>query len=342
MKKLIVLVSALLLVAMVAGADTTITGKVEYRWAQDFGDKAFTDAKVVEVKINATVDDYNTLYIELEEGPTTETDVTSLGVFGLDRANFTTDFGALLELPVGVKVKSGFDEWKGGSDSSKVTLGEWEDRIGAGFKGWGQQVEIMAADMLTIESAWTWDFSEKEFTVGAYGTVAPVSYEVAYTTLGVEPADGRIDGGAKFAMDVADGINVAAAADINYDLGTEVYQYGVGLQVAYNNVVWAGLGFRGDDVNAADSIQIGLKAAPVADSSLAIFAFAGIGLEDTVYADAFDSAEFSLFYKFGASEWYLGYFWSSANAEYIAKEKNDLTPGGGEEGAIFLRAALSF
>ena len=91
MKKLIVLVSALLLVSMVvAASDVTVGGKVSYRWMQDIGNMEFYEQAAkerVEVKINATVDDYNTVAVVLREMEAGDAGAS------VHRANFTTDMG---------------------------------------------------------------------------------------------------------------------------------------------------------------------------------------------------------------------------------------------------------
>ena len=180
-------------------------------WAQDFGPgKEFSDRPILELKFTYKADDFTSVYVELEEGPlasqgdtagvTSSLRAVSANVYrttadagydveiaGLDRAYFTTDVGKQLKLPVGVVVMYGLNEWNN-KDDIKVTKSEWEDYLGeADIRNWGAQVEVMPAPMVTLRSNWAWnpgahDPNKAQFLVGAYGTVAPVTYEVTYFT----------------------------------------------------------------------------------------------------------------------------------------------------------------
>jgi hypothetical protein len=71
MKKLIVLAMLVMAVAVwgQTGPDLTINAKIEYIGAWDQSGKTYSDKPMYELKFNWVVDDYNTAYLEFEEGP---------------------------------------------------------------------------------------------------------------------------------------------------------------------------------------------------------------------------------------------------------------------------------
>jgi hypothetical protein len=184
MKKLIVLVSALLLVSMAAVAsDVTLTGEVETRWLHDFTNKAFQQGPEVIVGVNATVDENASVYIELEEGPRAEFAATSAATFDFDKAYFTLDLGGIFDLPVGVTVRTGFDEYDT-FDAVKVTFGEWEDVIGTDSHSWGHEVNIAATEQVAIRVLWANDFGLKDFAAGVASlTILSMLKPVTSTTV---------------------------------------------------------------------------------------------------------------------------------------------------------------
>jgi hypothetical protein len=364
MKKLIVLVMLLMAVGLWA-QDLSITGMIGYMFAQDLmAGKEFSDKPQYELKFNFNVDDYNTAYLEIEENPMelrtgpgfTTADISNAGngLAILDKAYWTTDVGAALGLPVGVTFKVGAEEWKN-KDAIKVTKSEWEDNLGKSFKTWGGQVEIMPADMITIRSNWTWNADPKYFLIGAYGTVAPVTYELTYSTNGQEFDKGWLEGGAEFNQDVTSDINVGVAVLGEYDLqdlGTvanPTWQVQAGAQALYKSMASLGVAWRGQDQATAGGLQLQVWAAPIADKPLELYALVGLGLDDAKYPESFDSMEISLKYSFGSAEYWLGYFYAPAGSQGIAKEALDEDVAGvagkgagpSDTGAIWFRGKIS-
>jgi len=251
MKKLVVL--AMLFVAVAAWAQLTAGVTLDYMWAQDFGPgKEFSDRPILELKFTYKADDFTSVYIELEEGPLasqgkTNADtaqggyrnVYSVGadrgynvqIAGLDRAYFTTDLGKALKLPVPVVVMYGLNEWNGKETvAGRVTKSEFEDWLGeVDIRNWGAQIEVMPSPAVTLRSAWAWNpgavdatmLSQPQILVGAYGTVAPISYEIYYDSHSMGFDKGWIEGAVKFAQDMTKDVNVAAMVGFGYDMAEE-------------------------------------------------------------------------------------------------------------------------
>jgi hypothetical protein len=375
MKKLIVLAMLVMAVAVWGqmGPDLTINAKIAYIGAWDQSGKTYSDKPMYELKFNWVVDDYNTAYLEFEEGPMSpgfstgamnyaaaaKPAMTSAAAgynpdtFGAlpDKAWWITDVGKALMLPVGVTFKMGLDEWNN-IDHIKVTKSEWEDYLGErDFRTWGGQVEVSPGDVFTLRTQWAWNSNPKNFLVGAYGTVAPVTYEVTYFTNGMDFDKGWLEGGVEASQDVADGINVSAAVNAEYDLqdlGTlanPTWRVQAGAQAMYNSMASLGLAWRGQDQATAGGLQAQLWAAPIADKPLEIYLIGGIGLDDALYPDTFDSFEGSLKYSFGKAAYWVGYYYATTGAGNIAKEILDETVAGtatGDTNAIFIRGEIVF
>ena len=243
MKKLIVLVAALLLVSVVAMADTTVNGVLDYRAKNDSKDEVFSNYGVVELKINAAIDDNTSAYVELEEGP--KTTGYDTGGFGLDKAHFTVNAGAALDLPVGVAITAGFNEFKV-KDGIKVTKGEYEDWIGIAMDAWGYQIEVMpVADMdVTLRATFTGDWDTEGMLIGAYGTIDPVTFEVGYLVpTGASTDAGVIEAGAEFGMEACPGM-LGVAATMDYYMTTSLTWSSVLVLISPCRTDWSGSELR--------------------------------------------------------------------------------------------------
>jgi hypothetical protein len=345
MRKLIVLVSALLLVSMVAiASDTTFSGEVEQRWANDFNNKNYEQGPVVELKIDVVVDDTASLYLELEEG-TSGIDVATAP---FDKAHFTLDLGGIFDLPVGVTVRTGWDEYDQ-FDAVKVTFGEYEDIIGSDKQTWGHEINVAATEQIAFRVLWANDPGEEYYSAGVAVTYDPIYVEVSYVNIDAvveDAAKGDIEAGVEFMQEVADGIDVAAAATLDFDLedatlGESHWAYGAALQGTYNDMVTVGAALRGEQDSAAQSLQVDISATPV--EAVTLFLVAGIGLDSDIYADAFESFEGSAMFMIGPSTWYAGLLWSAESAvNVIASEKADFVAEVPDMMAIFMRAELKY
>jgi len=302
----------------------------------------------------------------------------NVAIHGLDKAYFTTDVGKALKTPVPVVVMYGYNEWNN-KDGIKVTKSEYEDFLGeADIRNWGAQVEITPNPAVTIRSNWAWNpgavgLDEGQFLIGAYGTVAPITYEITYDTHGFSPDLGWIEGGLKFAQDVSADLNVAVMAAFQYDMAsvddyTEVagvttipayaftalgdsliaddaaYQLQAGIQVMYQKMAAFGVSYRGAEGLLDGAVQLQGYFTPKAGDPLEAFVQLGLGLNGDVFANMMDSAEVALRYTMGKVQWYLGFFWNAEFGRAIAKEWADFdlfeVPGG-ETSAIFMRGKLA-
>jgi hypothetical protein len=317
--------------------DVTIEGEIETRWLHDFNLggistddgvtvlDSFQENPVIEVKVNVAWDDNTELYVELEEGD------YNVGIF--DKAHFTLDIGGLYMLPVGITVRTGIDEYDL-FDESKVTLGEWEDVIGTDWVLFGHQVDIAVNEMVAIRALWANDFGVKGYSIGAAVTYDPVYVEVGYVEIGAledgeEIGKGDIEVGSEFAMDVADGINVAAAVNLDYDLEDSgsldpEWTLGAAGALSYMEMATLGVAFVGMTDSEANSMQVDVEVSPIEDVSVILIA--GLGLDDDVYPETFDSFEGSLKLGIGPSTWWLGILYVADGGWAIAKEQSEIDP----------------
>jgi hypothetical protein len=392
MKKLVVLMALLVVAGMLwaqapaapAAPTFTMGLTLDYMWAQDFVGPEYSDRPILELKFNWKADDFTTAYVELEEGPMSSQGDTGGGtaglqggyrniystvadrgydvkIAGLDKAWFMTDLGKALKLPVPVTVKYGYEEWNN-ADSIKVTKSEYEDFLGeADIRNWGAQIEVKPSPMVTLRSNWAWNpgaaqLAEGQFLIGAYGTVAPVSYEFTYDTHGFEASKGWIEGGLKFVQDVSADLNVAAMVAFQYDMADEqdyvdmgmtagqywaygwnafeladaptwyewsAYQVQAGLQVMYQKMAAFGVSYRGAEEVLDGAVQLQGYFTPKAGDPLEFFAQIGLGINSDVFAETLDSAEVALRYTIGKTMWYLGFEYVPEFGRGIAKEWAD-------------------
>ena len=360
MKRLIVLVAALLLVGMIAMADATVSGKVEYRAKNDMTDEVFANAGVIELKIDGMIDDNTSAYIELEENPKPN-GYSIPGLFGLDKAHLTVDVGAAMDLPVGLTINAGFNEFKV-KDGIKVTKGEYEDWLGFATNDWGYQIEIMpVADMdITIRTQFTGDWDAEGMLIGAYGTIDPVTFEAAYVIPGGWATDtGVIEAGAEGNLEVGPGtLGVAATMDYYLDPENDGYtdydgdiEFGAGVDFTMEDgLVRGGVALRGNSDDALGGVALYVSSAPPQAEGLEAFLSIGLAVAEAFATDTaeaisspekgLDSVDFGLSYALGGSTWYVGYLYSVEGGK-IAKEWAELDPAG-EEGAIYIRAKAEF
>lgn len=401
MKKLVVL--AMLFVAVATWAQFTAGVTLDYMWAQDFAaGKEYSDRPILELKFTWKADDFTTAYVELEEGPLASQGDTSGGtsgaqggyrnvystdadkgydvkIAGLDRAYFTTDLGKAMKLPVPVVVMYGLNEWNGKETvAGRVTKSEYEDWLGeADIRNWGAQVEVMPSPAVTIRSNWAWNSGavagKPQFLVGAYGTVAPISYEVYYDSHSMGFDKGWIEGAVKFAQDLSKDMNLAAMVGVEYDMAEEddyadmglaaipVYGFAAsgtdvdaspaeqlhvqfGAQFMFQKMMALGVSYRGATDFWGGAWQVQGYFTPKAGDPLEAFVQLGLGLDSDVFDSAFDSLEVALRYTMGKAIWYLGFLYNAEFGRGVAKEWMDTDVAGipfGETSAIFMRGRVA-
>jgi hypothetical protein len=304
-------------------------------------------------------------------------------IAGLDKAYFTTNVGKALKLPVPVSVMYGYNEWNN-ADGIKVTKTEFEDYLGeADIRTWGAQVEIKPDPAITLRSNWAWNpgampYENSEFLIGAYGTVAPITYEVTFFTHDMVLGKNWIEGGAEFNQDMTPDVNLAVAFMGEYDMadgaayadrmggGPDVaipaygwasgggltvpdaqLQLQAGVQVMYQKMFGVGLAWRGAEDMWGGALQPQFYYTPKPGDPLEVFLQIGLGLDSDAFDQTFDSLEFAFRYTMGKVQWYLGWLYGVDLNRGIAREWSDFDVAGmvvgkvgGETNAIFMRGNL--
>jgi len=389
MKKLVVLLALLVTAGMLwgqaaAAPAVTLNAVIGYIGAWDLSaGKEYSDQPRYEIKWTWTPDEFTKAYLEFEEGPMSPGFGTGFDVSGInatggtsadwgwgdgvntfgalpDKAWVVTDVGKAFKLPIGVTFKFGLEEWQG-PDSLTVTVSDWEEYMAespADFRTWGGQIEIMPAPMLTIRTIWAWNPDPREFIVSAYGTVTPIKYEFTYSTNSQDKfGDGWLEGGAQYVADVTKDINLGVLLAGEYDLqdigtiGSPTWRLQAGAQVLYQKMASLGLAWRGQDQAETGGLQVQGWAKPMKDQPLELYVIAGLGLNDDLYAETFESLEASVKYTIGKTAYYLGYYFQpergAAASSSIAKEWLDMDVAGANKapyndtGAIWVRMIMS-
>jgi hypothetical protein len=228
MKKLIVLVSVMLLVALGAFADTTVAGEVEYQAESDLAD-GYNGMTVVELNFTATPTDYDTVHIDLEpDGGARDGGI-------LEEAWFVSDLGGRYMLPVGLLLYYGFEEYES-AGVGQVTFAELEYSVlDWNPQGWGTKVSIgPIADIATLDVVWLFSDSagsgygtsnnSYDALVDLHGTIDPVDFQVAYADE-VTNGDGerafgagKLGVAAGYGMDLTSDLGLKTGAKFAYDI----------------------------------------------------------------------------------------------------------------------------
>jgi len=348
MKKLIVLASVMLLVALGAFADTTVAGEVEYQAESDLAD-GYHGMTVVELNFTATATDYDTAHIDLE----VDGNARDGGI--LEEAWFVSDLGGRFMLPVGLLLYYGFEEYESAA-VGEVTFAELEYGVlDWNPQGWGTKVSVgPIADIATLDVVWlfsdsgvwltTWDSkatppaavepaaqggfgtsnNDYDMLVDLHGTIAPIDFQVAYADE-VSDGDGEYAFGAGklglaagYKMDLTSDLALKTGAKFAYDIDAPAnspeWAYGVAAGVSYMAMGGANLALVGYDESEANAMAIELYATPI---ELIYFqVVANLGLDSDVWQETFDSLEATLELNVGDMvDFYIGYLFVAENDE---------------------------
>jgi hypothetical protein len=150
--------------------------------------------------------------------------------------------------------------------------------------------------------------------LGAFGTFAGVSAEAYYYSNKNPDNKGLLGLAAKYAMDVASGINLGVLANFSYDLNdTDVdlvadeYSYGGGVALTYAALVKVTAGLNGNEEDAVSKLGATLDITPTANAGINL----GVAMNLTdVAIETLDNLDVSGFYKTGAATWRLGYLYT--------------------------------
>ncbi len=325
MRKLLVVLSALLLVAFAvpAFADVSWTGEFTFggittfsegEGAYDYGN-LYTDAEW-------SVDDYNTVLFEF---------VGSVGgSWTVDAAYLSSDLGSALGLGVGLTVKTGYTSL--GTNAYSVS--------GNGYEA--------VVDFSTDENGLFFSFDLGTATLDAGFTWADNDYGVVLTVPEVGPAEVSVsyiinnpigesdfDGVFGAEAEVSEIGPASLALGFYYDVPNEAWAYGLGVSAGFG-IATVGACLNGNDTDALNDVGIDLNLAPADEYGIDV----GIGLSMAEGAETFQGADVAAYYKVGASTWYVGYLVTDQGYSYDAPTNSAADAGLG--GGFYIKGDIDF
>jgi len=327
MRKLLVVLSALLLVAFAvpAFADVSWTGEFTFggittfsegEGAYDYGN-LYTDAEW-------SVDDYNTVLFEFSGSITTGWDVGA--------AYLSSDLGSALGLGVGLTVKTGYTSL--GTNAYSVS--------GNGYEA--------VVDFSTDENGLFFSFDLGTATLDAGFTWGENDYGVVLTVPEVGPAEVSvayiIDDSADFEgvfgaeAEVSEIGPASLALGFYYNVPNEEWAYGLGVSAGFG-IATVGAGLNGNNNDALNDVGIDLNLAPADEYGIDV----GIGLSMAEGAETFQGADVAAYYKVGASTWYVGYLVTENGYAYDAPTNSKATldaSGNPVGGGFYIKGDIDF
>ena len=326
MKKILVLTMMVMLVASmsVMASDVTVSGQVQYEWAQDF-ETLYDYNADAELVVTAVVDDYNTAVVDFDY---TQNSPATTNMISLDKAYFTTAIGkyaGLEDMGVTITLIWGWQEWAD-PGYGMVTNYENERVWDAKAENWQVNIDVGIMDMVHIEAAMMpANDVGNEMMFGAYGGMDPVWVEVYYTQEGVKEIGSGILGiAANFGMDIMPGMYAFdVGLNFGYNLNSDTnsiagmgWELGVGVANTIMEMVYLNLGFAGND----DSIfllfwvELGADYQGIAGADLGV----GMIMDDAYAPEMMDEIDFSVWVAVGAATFRVGYC--------MTNEDNGLNP----------------
>jgi hypothetical protein len=223
---------------------------------------------------------------------------------------FTADLGKVLKLPVG----------------EVATIG-WIDTAATGYSVSGFGYEALAVDGLgvrdNVQLVTTFSginlqvsvspdtlfapISNPLYLVDVYGSMAPVSFSLAYTS-NANKLGGVVFGDVQFAQAFGD-IGVAADAEATYDLAAAAYKIGIGARMTYTTMLTVAVG---TNLNAAGLGNLGLNVNFVASPTMG--ADLGVSIPGTFAS--INCIDASVWTKLGVSTLRLGYDYTTSTIGY--------------------------
>jgi hypothetical protein len=296
MKKLLVLSALLGLLALPAfSADVSFGGDLTYGAISDFSEVAEDTNATIDMK--GSVDDYNSVAISLKGIG---------GAVNTEKAVITTDVGAWLDLPVGVRLQWGYDDpdWNWFGD---ISVFEKESMSAASMaEYWGLDAYITAG-MFELEIAG--DPASSNFLVGAAlmepieGLNAELYFWQGDAALG-SWEESQIHFGAGYGGAFGD-FDLEVGANFMYDMEenvTNAWAYGFAVTGAFS-MIYGEVALTGNETDALNRVYVYATVAPI--ELLKIFVDAELSLADGT--EAFQGAEFGLEFETGATWWAVGY-----------------------------------
>lgn len=336
MKKIaIVLLMALALVSM-ATAEVVVSGELDYGFMADADFFAGKFDKI-EVDLNADVDENNSIAIEIEDklktndltmavgGGTMLGASTGFGL-GLSYATLTTDWGAILDLPMGVTSTVGYDEF---NVMSRYTATGWLLEEGGRYllsTEAAVKLTITPSDTVTIGAATTFD-RDNDMVFGANVDIDPIGIGVNYATA----AGGKFGTSVGFGMELSGDMTLDAAGYLDYAIDPSTYDlgFGVGFGVAGALI---GVGFEGNDVDILESLGADLNYGLTDELST------DVAMAYSIKNSELLSIDFSATYAAGAATYTLGYLVTDGfGADWDYNAITSLADGG-----VYFNATIDF
>lgn len=298
MKKLIVVLAALLLVAgfavtAMAADPVKFSGEFDYTIMTDFGDNSSEGWGNNYIDVEMGIDDMNTVTLEMWGN------AAMGGPIGWGHFWITSDVGKAFDLPIGLKAKAGnYAIW---TRKFEVTGHAWERVIRPYARPLG-----VGASM---------DFNGKA-TLDAGTGLTEAGALLAIPELGPASLEAYFLSSDEMGMQVI-GANVKATGLLNemlsfagmfaYDLtdgAVPAWYWGAGVSVKYN-ILTVGVSANGVEDFVFDKIGIDVDAKFT--DMIGATAALGLAIDDPVVTDTFYGADLSVYITPGASTWRVGY-----------------------------------
>jgi len=343
MKKLVVVISAIFLVAFAVPAlasDVSWTGEFTFGGITSF-QAGETNNGYGNLYTDATwsVDDYTSVVFEFAGGfgnVVTDPTPTFGNAWTVGAAYLETDLGAALGTGFGLTMKGGYSSLY--STKYEVSGHGYErSDVREGIEGVGGFYATFDFDMATLGVGFTMDPKPGAAAVADYGVlltlpeVGPAWVEAFYMIQDNEDFKG-VFGAAVKATDLGP---ASVAAGFQYDTAAETWAYGVGASAAVD-IATVGVSLNGNDTDPLNQVGIDLNVAPADNYGADV----GIGLSMADGADTFQGADISGYYKAGASKWVVGYLITKQGYKYAAPATSAAEAAGG--GGLYIKCDVDF
>jgi hypothetical protein len=321
MKKLLVLSVLLGLMALpMFASDITFGGDATFGFISDFSGDAVGYAEKMDLTfdIMAAIDDYNSLTINVDGAET-------LALSGISKALVTTDLGAWLDLPVGVKINWGYDDPDWNVFAAISSYDDYSIYLSPD-EYWGMDF-LISYNMLEFELAMNpgaknvaTDYGYLLAGVAVKEPIPGLNAEFYYFQgSGADPNvtaldaydQGMIAFDAAYATEVA-GFAITAAPGFAYymaDTAPSAYKWYLALKGVYSMFA-VDMELTGDETDAFANMDAVVKVSPVDKVDI----YGGMQLSFRDGTDTFQGADIGVNPKMGATNAYIGYVITSIGA----------------------------
>jgi len=331
------------------------SGKLTYGFITDFSGLAdsYGDAYI---HMNAKVDDNNTIDARLQtaykgaaqtvlQDLTTNATINAFTVY-IDRFYMVNSLGNILGIADMVNpvitwgwYDVGMKMYGVSNNGAEKVIDDFDPgtqdtvQIDIGFV---KLVNLLLAFQPTMFASST---TNPWFVAEVYGTIAPISFTVAYTTEGKTFATGDIGLDVGFSQAFGD-ITLAADVEAYYDLDPAIagnIVFGAGLKFAYTTLATVGVGYRGTNALPFTKLVANINIVPVSTLGFDV----GVALNGAAGAAMFDDLDVSAWVLLGAAKFRLGYLYvggATASLKPNQYAPTTLYPNGG----LYMSMQLGF